>query len=71
MDLVDPTKKMSKSAENPKGVIFLLDEEKDIRSVRRFSNNNVKELVKGGKRTNIPNGHYLENYGLKTIPERK
>lgn len=45
-------------------------EEKDIRSVRRFSNNNVKEIVKGGKRTNIPNGHYLENYGLKTIPER-
>jgi len=30
-DLVDPTKKMSKSAENPKGVIFLLDSEKDIR----------------------------------------
>lgn len=35
-------------------------EEKDIRSVRRFSNSNVKELVKGGKRTNIPNGHYLK-----------
>lgn len=31
MDLVDPTKKMSKSAENPKGVIFLLDDEKTIR----------------------------------------
>ena len=30
-DLVDPTKKMSKSAENKKGVIFLLDSEKDIR----------------------------------------
>ncbi len=45
-------------------------EEKDIRSVRRFSNNNVKELVKGGKRTNLPNGHYLESYGLKTLPER-
>ena len=28
MDLVDPTKKMSKSEENPKGVIYLLDEEK-------------------------------------------
>ena len=45
-------------------------EEKDIRSVRRFSNNNVKELVKGGKRTNLPSGHYLESYGLKTLPER-
>ncbi len=30
-DLVDPTKKMSKSAENKKGVIFLLDDEKEIR----------------------------------------
>ena len=31
MDLQDPTKKMSKSAENPKGIIFLLDDEKTIR----------------------------------------
>ena len=31
MDLQDPTKKMSKSEENPKGVIYLLDEEKAIR----------------------------------------
>jgi tryptophanyl-tRNA synthetase len=30
-DLVDPTKKMSKSAENKKGTIFLLDNENDIR----------------------------------------
>jgi len=31
MDLQEPTKKMSKSAENVKGTIFLLDSEKDIR----------------------------------------
>ena len=30
-DLLEPTKKMSKSAENKKGVILLLDSEKDIR----------------------------------------
>ena len=30
-DLLDPSKKMSKSAENKKGVILLLDSEKDIR----------------------------------------
>ena len=30
-DLVNPEKKMSKSAENPKGVIFLMDDEKTIR----------------------------------------
>ena len=31
MDLIDPTKKMSKSSENKKGTIFLLDDENDIR----------------------------------------
>lgn len=31
MDLVDPTKKMSKSGENPKGIIRLLDDINDIR----------------------------------------
>lgn len=31
MDLQDPSKKMSKSEENPKGVILLLDDEKAIR----------------------------------------
>lgn len=31
MDLQEPTKKMSKSAENPKGIILLLDDEKSIR----------------------------------------
>lgn len=30
MDLVDPTKKMSKSGDNPKGIIYLLDDEKTI-----------------------------------------
>ena len=45
-------------------------EEKDVRGVRRFTYTNVKELVKGGKRTNLPSGHYLESYGLKSLPER-
>ena len=31
MDLVDPTKKMSKSSDNPKGVIRILDDEDSIR----------------------------------------
>lgn len=31
MDLQDPTKKMSKSNPNPKGIIYLLDDEKTIR----------------------------------------
>ncbi len=45
-------------------------EEKDVRSVRRFTNTNIKELVKGGRRSNLPRGHYLGSYGLKTLPER-
>lgn len=45
-------------------------EEKDVRCVKRFTNTNIKELVKGGKRTNLPGGHYLNSYGLKTLPER-
>lgn len=31
MDLQEPTKKMSKSSPNPKGIIYLLDDEKSIR----------------------------------------
>ncbi|WP_083540870.1 DUF2357 domain-containing protein [Aequorivita viscosa] len=43
---------------------------KDIRSVRKFANSSLKELVKGSNRTKLPPKHYLEKYGLKTIPER-
>jgi len=45
-------------------------EVKDVRSIRRFSNTNVKELLKGGKRTHLPSGHSLERYNLTTLPER-
>lgn len=45
-------------------------EEKDSRNVRRFSNANIKELLKGSKRTSIPDSHYLRNYGINTLPER-
>ncbi|MBC6491385.1 DUF2357 domain-containing protein [Flavihumibacter stibioxidans] len=45
-------------------------EENDIRNARRFSNTNIKEILKGGKRTKIPHTHYLRNYGIETLPER-
>jgi predicted component of viral defense system (DUF524 family) len=45
-------------------------EEKDIRNARRFSDANIKELLKGGKRTKLPDTHYLTSYGLDTLPER-
>lgn len=45
-------------------------EEKDIRNAKRFSNANIKEILKGGKRTKLPDTHYLRKYGVKTLPER-
>jgi predicted component of viral defense system (DUF524 family) len=45
-------------------------EEKDIRNARRFSNTNIKEILKGGKRTKLPETHYLRSYGIDTLPER-
>lgn len=45
-------------------------EEKDIRNARRFSNSNIKEILKGGKRTKLPESHHLRSYGIDTLPER-
>lgn len=45
-------------------------EEKDIRNARRFSNTNIKEILKGGKRNKLPETHYLRSYGIDTLPER-
>ncbi|TPV33403.1 DUF2357 domain-containing protein [Paucihalobacter ruber] len=45
-------------------------EEKDIRNARRFSNTNIKEILKGGKRTSLPEDHYMRSYGIDTLPER-
>jgi len=45
-------------------------EEKDIRNARRFSNTNMKEMLKGGRRTSLPESHFMKSYGLETLPER-
>jgi predicted component of viral defense system (DUF524 family) len=45
-------------------------EEKDIRNARRFSNSNIIEILKGSKRTKLPQSHYLRSYGIDTLPER-
>jgi predicted component of viral defense system (DUF524 family) len=45
-------------------------EEKDIRNARRFSNANIKEILKGGRRNKLPDTHYLKSYGINTLPER-
>jgi len=45
-------------------------EQKDIRNAKRFSNANIKEILKSGNRTKIPQSHYLRSYGIETLPER-
>lgn len=45
-------------------------EERDIRKVRRFTNANMKELRRGGKRTKLPDTHCLGRLGIDTMPER-
>ncbi|MBW8362189.1 MAG: DUF2357 domain-containing protein [Kaistella sp.] len=44
--------------------------EKDVRNAKRFTNSNIKEFLKGGRRTHLPETHYLRAYGLETLPER-
>lgn len=46
MDLVDPTKKMSKSSDNPKGIIYLLDEENIIRKKIMGATTDSEMLIK-------------------------
>ena len=45
-------------------------ESKDIRNSRRFSNRNLKEFLKGGDRTKLPENHHLKSYGFETLPKR-
>jgi hypothetical protein len=47
-----------------------ISESKDIRNARRFSNDNIKEILKGGNRTKLSESHFLTAYGIKTLPER-
>ncbi|MBN1118769.1 MAG: DUF2357 domain-containing protein [Bacteroidales bacterium] len=43
-------------------------EQKDIRNIRRFKNSNIKELITGSNRTDLPENHYLQQYGLQSLP---
>jgi hypothetical protein len=43
-------------------------EQKDIRNVRHFKNSNIKELITGSNRTHLPENHYLQQYGLQSMP---
>lgn len=45
-------------------------EYRDIRDSKRFSNANIKEILKGENRTRLPENHYLRSCGIETLPER-
>ena len=72
MDLIDPTKKMSKSAENKKGVIFLLDDEKDIRKKIMSATTDSEMIVKYDKENKPGISNLINIYSsltLKSIEE--
>lgn len=45
-------------------------EARDIRNVRRFSNSNIRQILSMGNRTVLPKNHYLQGFGIETLPER-
>lgn len=45
-------------------------EERDVRNARRFSNANIKEILKRGNRLQIPESHFLRGYGIDSLPDR-
>ena len=47
-----------------------ISESRDIRNAGRLTNTNVKEFLKSGSRTKLPESHYLNGYGLRSLPER-
>lgn len=47
------------------------NEDKDIRSIRRFSQKNIRQLITKTNRIKIPDNHFLhEKYGMNSVPVR-
>jgi len=47
-----------------------ISESKDIRCSKRFSNTDIKQILKEGNRTKLPETHYLKSYGIESLPVR-
>ncbi|MEM7510488.1 MAG: DUF2357 domain-containing protein [Bacteroidota bacterium] len=47
-----------------------VSETKDIRSVKRFSNQNIKDLLKGTNRTSLRKNHPLKKIGIHSTPAK-
>lgn len=76
MDLVDPTKKMSKSTENQNGVIYLLDDEEVIRKKIMSAKTDSESIIKYDEenKPGISNlmtiYSVLENISIEEIEEK-
>ena len=76
MDLVDPTKKMSKSTENQNGVIYLLDDEEVIRKKIMSAKTDSESIIKYDEenKPGISNlmtiYSVLENISIEAIEEK-
>jgi len=47
-----------------------ISENKDIRNAKRFTNANIKEILKSSNRTKLPGQHFLRTYDIPTLPQR-
>lgn len=57
-------------ATNPVTQWMETTEERPISNIGRFSNKNIKEMLRGSRRTKLPDNHYLNRYGLDSAPEK-
>lgn len=55
---------------NPVTQWMEITEERTISNIGRFSNKNIKEILRGSRRTKLPDSHYLNRYGLDSAPEK-
>lgn len=62
---------VQKIVSNPTTKWQELYEEKDIRSIRRFTQKNIKELITKSNRVALSDSHFLNtNYNLKSVPNQ-
>ena len=70
LDTDDFRESVQKIISNPVTQWNEFEEEVDVRRIRRFSNKNVKNLLKSSNQIPLPKQHQLRSVGLNTIAHR-
>jgi hypothetical protein len=70
IDTDDFTDAVHRIVTNPVTTWHEIEEERDIRNTRRFSNANIKEILKGGNRTALKSNHPFTKKGIHSLPQR-